>query len=123
MDRRILVVEDEEDVAGLLVSRLRSAGYQVLAVPDAALATKQAMEFKPDLIILDLMLPGGGGLAVLKRLKLSIHTRLIPVVVLTAARDPELRRQVLAAGVNSYLTKPYDAQHLLAEVESLLSTV
>ncbi len=120
MPNRILVVEDEKDVAMVLSKRLMDAGYEVALVPDATMAMTQCHEFKPDLIILDLLLPGGGGISVLKNIKLSTKTNLIPVLVLTGAKNEELKQSIHAIGVEGYFEKPYDAPELLAAIKLLM---
>lgn len=119
MEKKILVVEDEQDIAIVLSKRLLDAGYKVAAVPDATLAVKECHEFMPDLVILDLLLPGGGGLSVLKNIKLSTKTNLIPVLVLTGSKNEELKQTIQAIGVEAYFEKPYDAHELLKTVARL----
>ncbi len=79
-----------------------------------------ADQLGPDLIILDLMLPGGGGLGVLVRLKMSVLTNDIPVLVLTGMQDPDYKEKVLEKGVDAYLQKPYDPVELLTEIKRLI---
>jgi DNA-binding response OmpR family regulator len=119
MPKKILVVEDENDVAVLLADRLKSAGYEVLTAPDAMYGTQCLQRFKPDLVILDLMLPAGGGLSVLRSLRRTLQGRIVPVIILTAKQDDAYKKQILELGVNAYMQKPYDAHELLAEVGKL----
>jgi DNA-binding response OmpR family regulator len=111
MSDRILIVEDDQDVARLMAARLASVGYEVRAVVDGALAIKEAQGFRPNLVVLDLMLPAGGGQSVLQRLKLSSHTNTIPVIVVTGVESEESKRQLMKQGVAAYLRKAYERRH------------
>lgn len=117
---KILVIEDEADLARLLVKRLTKHGFEVMAAADAIQGTGMAHEKAPDLIILDLMLPGGGGLTVLKNLRLSVQTRYIPVVVLTGSANEEYKEKILAEGVEAYFEKPCDCDTLITTVKDIL---
>jgi len=119
-ERRILLVEDEDDIAILLSRRLESEGYSVTRVADGVQAMQAAMRLRPSLIILDLMLPGGGGLSVLRKIRRSYLTQSIPVIVLTGMQDDDHKKQVIEFGVEGYLQKPYDPAELLASIEGLI---
>ena len=119
--KKILIIEDEKDTAALLSKRLKAAGYEILITPDVTFGISESHQFKPDLIILDLMLPGGGGLAVLNNLKISIFTEHIPILVLTGLQDEDVKKKVLlASSVKAYLQKPYKAEELLGEIKGIL---
>ena len=120
--RKILIIEDEEDVAIVVRKRLVDAGFAAVVSADATQGVQMAHDEKPDLIVLDLMLPAGGGLKVLKDIKISMHTKFIPVVVLTGMKDEEYKKQVLDEGVDAYLEKPYEPTHLIATIEKILGT-
>jgi DNA-binding response OmpR family regulator len=81
--RKILVVDDEQDVAHALKVRLKASGYNVVLASDSVQAFTMANKEKPDLILLDIMIPGGGGFVVIERLKQSQTTHHIPIVFLT----------------------------------------
>ena len=117
---KILVVEDEVDIAKVLLKRLSDAGFETQFANDAYLAVRLTHEFKPDLIILDLMLPSGGGLSVLKNIRLVFSTSFIPVLVLTGIKDEEYKKKVMAEGVDEYMEKPYDHNSLLSVINKLL---
>ena len=119
MPQKILIIEDDVDLAKILTKRLLAAGYDVASAPDAISGVKLAHD-KPDLIMLDLMLPGGGGLLVLERIKLSVHTNRIPVIIMTAMENADNKQKVLASGVEAFIQKPYDAQAVMAEVKRIL---
>ena len=116
--RKILVVDDEQDFAKALKVRLKANGYDVVLAFDSIQAFTMAHKEKPNLIILDIMIPGGGGLAVAERLKLSSYTHDIPFVILTGIQGAEGR--AYKAGACSYLIKPYNTDALLSEIKEAL---
>lgn len=120
MTSRILVIEDDADVGRLVCARLRSAGYQPQLAPDAVTGLQAARRTLPDLVVLDLAMPAGGGLSVLRSLRLSSKTNLVPVVVLTGTSDENRPAEATAAGANALVMKPYDAEALLDEIRKQL---
>lgn len=120
MDKRILIIEDDRELADLMVDRLISEGFETSHVMDGLMGVSEAHKFKPHLIILDLMLPGGGGVSVLDKLKMSTHTRHIPIIVLTGSDNDELKKKVLDRGISSYMQKPYDGKKLVEEIWKIL---
>lgn len=121
MSKKILIVEDEIFLSKTLRKRLSSAGYEVDVAIDAYQGVEHAHKWKPDLIILDLMLPCGGGIAVLESLQSSTELSFLPVIVLTGMNDDEYKRKVLEMGVDAYIEKPYDATNLLNTIKQLVS--
>jgi DNA-binding response OmpR family regulator len=118
MTRRILVAEDQADIRDLLAMNLRDAGYAVDAVADGQAALDHHREQPSDLLLLDLMLPGLGGLEVCKALRAAGHDT--PILMLTA-KSTELDRVLgLELGADDYLTKPFSLAELLARVKALL---
>ena len=118
---RILVVDDDQDTVQLLTSLLQTAGYTVLAAIDPSQAVMQAQRERPALILTDILMPAGGGLSVLKRLKMSTKTGTIPIIVLTASGDREIEAQSLAAGAIRFFRKPCDNAVLLDAIKTALS--
>lgn len=115
--QRILVVDDEPAVTDLLAYNLRKAHYDVLVAGDGREALRQAREGAPDLIVLDLMLPGIDGLDVCRELR---RTSAVPIIMLTA-RGEEIDRVVgLELGADDYLTKPFSMRELLARIKAVL---
>ena len=115
----ILIVEDDTDIQRLLAYNLRAAGYEVLTCEEGYEALTVAKQRLPDLILLDLMIPGLDGFEVCKELKRSAETRNIPVIILTA-RGEEVDRVVgLELGADDYLTKPFEPDELIARVKAL----
>jgi DNA-binding response OmpR family regulator len=118
--RRILVVEDEGDLAGLLKARLESSGYTVHVEERGREALEEARSRRPDLVILDLMLPDMDGYAVSERLRAQFHSWTVPILMLTARDQPLDKLRGYGAGADAYLTKPYHPRELLDTVAKLL---
>jgi len=118
--RRILVVDDDEDVVRFLTRLLQRAGYTVLTAADPLQAVMQADREAPDLILTDITMPAGGGFSFLERLTTSTKTRAIPIIVLTGADDPGIEDRALAAGGTRVLHKPCDNAVLLESIRSAL---
>jgi DNA-binding response OmpR family regulator len=120
MARRILVVEDEALIADAVAARLRSEGYDVTTVGDGPAGVDAARRVEPDLVILDLMLPGLDGLEVCRQIQKERH---VPVLMLTA-RDDETDLVIgLAVGADDYLTKPFSMRELVARVQALFRRI
>ncbi|MFA6379446.1 MAG: response regulator transcription factor [Candidatus Omnitrophota bacterium] len=117
---KILIVEDDIDLAMVLQMNLSSKGYRVFIAHDALSGTSLTHAEMPDAIILDINMPAGGGLAMLKNIKLSIKTKMIPVIVLSGSEDEELIHSVLHAGVEDYIKKPYDLEDLCRRIKKVL---
>jgi DNA-binding response OmpR family regulator len=119
-DRRILVVEDEETIATSVAARLRSEGFEVEIRGDGASAIERARTWLPEVVILDVMLPGIDGLEVCREIQ---RHRAVPVLMLTA-RDTEADLLVgLGVGADDYMTKPFSPRELVARVRALLRRV
>ena len=119
--KKILLVEDDKNAVRAIAIRLKSQGYGIAVAPDAIAAISTARKEKPDLIILDLGLPGGDGFAVMERLKSNCDLMLVPIIVVSA-RDPMMNEaRALEAGAEAFLQKPVDNAELLAALERALS--
>jgi two-component system phosphate regulon response regulator PhoB len=116
----ILIVEDEEDIADLLEYNLNRQGYAPLSVATGEDGLAQARETTPDLVLLDLMLPGLSGIEVCRRLKGDPATAAIPVIMLTAKGEEEDVVAGFDAGADDYVTKPFRPKILLARVKAVL---
>ena len=114
---RILVVEDDEDIAQALQRSLRMEGYEVRTSPDGLDALEQARTFAPDLVILDLGLPKVDGIEVARALRADDD---VPILILTARDALESRVEGLDAGADDYLVKPFERQELLARMRAQL---
>lgn len=120
MGDKILVVEDELSLQETLTYNLKKQGYEVEAVGDGLAALETARKVQPDLILLDLMLPGMDGFEVARILRQEMTT---PVLMLTA-RDDEIDRVVgLEVGADDYMTKPFSMRELMARVKAMLRRV
>jgi two-component system cell cycle response regulator len=120
MTARILVVDDIRTNIKVLEAKLTSEYYEVIAASSGPEALEAAVGHKPDLILLDVMMPGMDGFEVCRRLKANPDTAHIPVIMVTALGDPEDRVQGLSAGADDFLTKPVDDIAMFARVRSLL---
>ncbi len=116
----ILVVEDELDVQKVVAKRLTSRGFTVHCASDGYQAVQLAHKIAPDLIVLDLQLPAGDGLSVLRKLRISDSTKKTHIVVLTGMTNELIKQSVLTEGVDAYLQKPYDSQVLLDTIDKIL---
>jgi two-component system, OmpR family, alkaline phosphatase synthesis response regulator PhoP len=120
---KILVVDDEEDIRELVELNLSHEGFKVLLCETGEQALEKAGSELPDLIILDLMLPGIDGLEVCKKLKSNMKTENIPVVMLTAKGEETDVVSGLEVGADDYITKPFSGKVLVARVRRLLRKV
>lgn len=117
MADKILIVEDEQTLQETLAYNLKKQGYQVESANDGQIAIEKAQQHKPDLILLDIMLPGMDGFEVCRILRKDM---IVPILMLTA-RDDEIDRVVgLEVGADDYLTKPFSMRELIARIKALL---
>ena len=117
---KILIIEDDKDMAMVLAMRLTKAGFEVKTAQDAAFGVKEAHQFQPQLILLDLGLPAGGGYSVLERTQLSTHTNQIPIFVISGSGDDKAKEKAMGLGAQKYIPKPYEFEALLAEIKSTI---
>ena len=117
--KRILVVEDERDIADLVVRYLQRDGYRASQVTDGRTALSRAESELPDLIILDLMLPGLDGLEICRRLRQNPRTSAVPIIMVTAKSEETDKIIGLEMGADDYLSKPFSPKELVARVKSL----
>jgi len=120
MAETVLVVEDEQDVVDLLRYNLNRAGYTVSIADTGLKGLEKARAERPDVIILDLMLPGMTGEKVCKSLKEDASTAPIPIIMLTAKSQPEARILGLELGADDYVPKPFSPKELVLRVQALL---
>jgi DNA-binding response OmpR family regulator len=114
--KNILIIEDDLKIVAALEIRLKAGGYTTLTAGDAASGLSKAVQHRPDLIVLDISLPAGDGLQLGRQLRSLAETRRIPIVFVTANKDPELREKVMDLGAAGLFEKPYNADELLAVV-------
>lgn len=120
MSASILVVEDEEAIQVLLAYNLESEGYRVRTTAEGEEVAALVREERPDLIILDWMLPGMSGIEVCRSLRAREETRSTPVIMLTARSEEAERVRGLATGADDYLVKPFSVPELLARIKTIL---
>lgn len=120
---QILVVEDERDIAALVAYHLTREGYRVRTVGSGDDALEAVRHERPDLVVLDLMLPEHSGYEVLEEMKRNVDLGEVPVVVLTARREEADRIKGLELGADDYLTKPFSPQELVLRIAAVLRRV
>lgn len=118
--KRVLVVDDESDVTELLEYKFKQAGFAVRTLNDPLRAIGLARDLRPDLIILDVMMPELSGIQLLRMVRADALLRDTPVLFLTAKGETEDRLKGLESGADDYLAKPFDARELLLRAQALL---
>ncbi len=116
----VLIVEDDADIAALIAHYLEKSSYAAEIVPDGGRALTRAREARPDLIILDVMLPGLNGLEVCRALRDDTSTAALPIIMLTARGEESERILGLDVGADDYIVKPFSPNELMARVRALL---
>jgi CheY-like chemotaxis protein len=119
---KILIADDSPFQQKLLATHLSSKGFAVVAAADALQAWMMTIREKPDAIILDINMPGGTGIEVLKRLRMSVKTRNIPVIVASGNSDAEVEGMAKEFGVHEFLHKPIDLDKLCVSLSQLLES-
>ncbi|MBM4169511.1 MAG: response regulator [Ignavibacteria bacterium] len=120
MGQTVLVAEDQEHIRALIEYKLRNSGYTVVSVSDGISALEKSRELKPDIILLDVMMPLMTGFEVLSALKEDQQLKSIPVLLVTAqSKEDEILRG-LSMGADDYITKPFSPNELAARVKTVL---
>ncbi len=120
MVRKILIVDDEKDIVDLVAYNLEKEGYEILKAFDGEKALALVRTKRPDLVVLDLMLPGIQGLEVCRRLRRDPSTAQVPIIMLTAKGDEVDRVLGLEIGADDYVTKPFSVKELTARIRAVL---
>jgi putative two-component system response regulator len=120
MAERILIVDDEAAARAALALLLRREGYEVCEASDGPSALAACASFRPDLVLLDILMPGMSGFEVCRQIKATLETRLTPVVLITGLSATEDRIQGINSGAEDFLSKPIDFNELMARVRSLV---
>jgi DNA-binding response OmpR family regulator len=123
MRKKILVVDDEDDILQFLELVLREKGYDVVTAPGGHEALTKAQVERPDLVLLDIMMPQMDGWEVLKLLRVDEDTAAIPVAMLSARTEAKDRVQGLQEGAIDYICKPFSLQDLLGKIETIFGEV
>jgi two-component system phosphate regulon response regulator PhoB len=116
----VLVVDDEAAIREMLQLALELAGFRVLQAPDATAALTMIVDERPDLVLLDWMMPGTSGFELLRRLRRDELTAPVPVILLTARAEEGNRVQGLEGGADDYVVKPFSPRELVARIRALL---
>lgn len=119
-NRNILIVDDEGAIREMIRIGLEMAGFKCMEAGDAQEAYGKILDARPDLILLDWMMPNTSGLELLRRLRRDDLSRDIPVIMLTAKDDEDNRIQGLDVGADDYITKPFSSRELLARIKAVL---
>ena len=119
-ERTVLIVDDEFAIRDMLRMALEIAGFKCLEADNIRVAYQVIVDERPDIVLLDWMLPGGSGLELLRRLKRNEATRELPVIMLTAKTSEDNVIQGLDVGADDYLTKPFAPRELIARIHALL---
>ena len=120
MNARIMIAEDEPELAALVADYVRAAGFDPIVFGDGADALAAACPFPPDVLVLDLMLPGLDGLSVCRQLRAAPATAALPVIMVTAKVEEIDRLLGLETGADDYLCKPFSPRELVARIKALL---
>lgn len=117
--KKVLIVEDEKDILQLVKMYLEKEGFKTVAASDGAEALKQVRSERPDLVVLDLMLPEIDGLEVCKKLRISPQTAMLPIIMLTAKSEESDTVVGLELGADDYIGKPFSPRALVARIKAL----
>jgi DNA-binding response OmpR family regulator len=120
MAKKILIIEDDDVTRRILEAQMRAAGYDTLLASDGVTAIRVAQRERPDLVLLDLGLPGGDGFNVMERFRMLPRLSPIPIIVLSVWDPAQWKERALAAGAVAFHTKPLDPEALLSSVRSQL---
>jgi DNA-binding response OmpR family regulator len=116
----ILIIDDDKDLVRMLGMRLQHEGYRVEAAFDAVQAVSQAIKLKPDLVLLDIIMPAGNGVGVLEKLRMNVKTFNIPVIALTGVSDKQTKETAEELGISGYFVKPVDMDELIENLKEVL---
>ena len=122
MGKKILIVDDEPGIVRLLSMRLKAKGYEVFEAYDGLECVKMAMQVLPDLILLDIKMPQGGGIGAFERLIQLDATKEIPVIFMTAFPTEEIQNQVRQMGAKDCISKPFISKDFEQTIDTVIST-
>jgi len=118
--KKILIIDDERVSQLTIAARLRSDGYSVVSAGDAVMATAITKAEKPDLILLDVNLPGGDGFTVMKRIASISSIALIPIIIITAGDSPDTQKRAFESGAVAFFQKPVNFDKLTEAIQKVL---
>jgi len=120
MTMRVLIIEDSDSICRMIEALVAARGFEVKSAGSGARGLEEAFQFRPDVILLDVNLPGSyDGLEVCAKLRADPQTRETPVVIISALTDDEVKRRASEAGANAFYEKPFSPLSLLKEIEAL----
>jgi Response regulators consisting of a CheY-like receiver domain and a winged-helix DNA-binding domain len=120
MPKKILIADDDQHVVSSLAAILKANKYDVVVAFDGMQTIAVAHKEKPDLILLDIMMPVRSGINIFENLKTSTLTAITPVIFITAVANPEMRKKALEMGAADYIVKPFETEYLLSKVRKAL---
>ena len=118
--KKILVIDDDRSIVMLLGRILTQAGYEVLTAADGVQGIKFAFQADPDLIVLDIRFPAGGGMGLLQKLSDSTKTWNIPIIINTSYDDPEIKQKAEEYNVKDFMLKPVDPDELVKKIKEII---
>ncbi len=118
--KKVFIVEDDKKIALAMSVRLKTYGYEVTNAYDAVTAVNVARKCKPDLILLDISMPGGDGFALAERFQNLVDTAGVPIIFITASKKQGLREKAMEMGAAGFFEKPYDSEKLVSTVSTLI---
>lgn len=121
MSKKILIVDDEENIVEMLKLRLESAGFEVITASDGHEGLERARSERPDLILMDVMMPKMDGYQACRMLKFDDQFKDIPIIMLTARAQESDVKTGKDTGADAYITKPFDQKELIGKINELLS--
>ena len=116
----VLIIDDDKDWVWMLGMWLQHEGYHVESAFDAAQAITQTINLKPDLVLLDIIMPAGDGIGVLEKLRANAKTINIPVIAITAVKDKQTEESAEKLGISGYFVKPVDVDKLMEKLKEVL---
>jgi len=120
MKKKILVVDDETQIVRLLSMRLEANNYEIVKAYDGNQCTQVAKTEKPDLILLDIKMPMGGGITAFETIRKNEITKNIPIIFITAYPSDEVKQQVIEVGAEGFISKPFNSEDLLDQIHSII---
>ena len=120
MKKKILVVDDEPQVVRLIALRLKANNFDVIGAYDGYQCVQVTQEENPDLILLDIKMPLGGGIKAFETLRKNPNTENIPVIFITAFPTVEIKKQVIDMGAEGFIAKPFSSEVLLEKIKSII---
>ncbi len=117
---RVLLVEDDKKIVLALSYKMRAFGHTMACAPDAISAMSEAIRVNPDIVLLDINLPGGNGFVVADRLRSGVETSKTPIVFITASRNQQFRKRAREIGADGFLEKPFDSTELIYTIDRII---